>query len=148
MGIISFVSSVWSQILYGILAFIVLMFMVLIHELGHYTAGKIFKFKINEFSIGMGPKLFSKTKKNNEVISLRLLPLGGFCSFEGENENSDNSQAFNKQKPWKRLIVLFSGAFFNFLSAIIIAVIVFSCYGGTVAVVDSVYDYAASENQV
>ena len=98
--------------------------MVLIHELGHYVAGKILKFKINEFSIGFGKAIFSKTKKSGEKFSLRIFPLGGYCAFEGENEDgTDNPQAFNNQKPWKRLIVLFMGAFFNFLSAIIFSFI-------------------------
>lgn len=131
-----------------LLAFVILMFMVLIHETGHYTAGKILGFKINEFAVGMGPKIFSKTKKNGEVVSLRAFPLGGFCAFEGENEDgSENPMAFNSQKPWKRLIVLFSGAFFNFISAILIGIIAFGCYGDNVAVVKYVYDYAPQANQ-
>lgn len=118
------VSSILKYSGYILLAILVLLFMVLIHELGHYIAGKILKFKINEFSVGFGPKLLQKTKKNGEKISLRLLPLGGYCAFEGEDEDGNESpEAFNNQKPWKRLIVLFSGAFFNFLSAIIFSFI-------------------------
>ena len=109
---------------YILIAILVLLFMVLIHELGHYIAGKVLKFKINEFSVGFGPKIFQKKNKSGELISLRVFPLGGYCAFEGETEeNKDNPEAFNNQKPWKRLIVLFMGAFFNFLSAIIFAVI-------------------------
>lgn len=131
-----------------LLAFVILMIMVLIHETGHYTAGKLLGFKINEFAVGMGPKILSHTKKNGEVVSLRLLPLGGFCAFEGENEDgSDNPASFNNQKPWKRLIVLFCGAFFNFISAILIAVIAFGCFGDNVAVVQNVYDYAPQANR-
>lgn len=73
-----------TTVLYILLAIVILLIMVIIHEFGHYIAGKILKFKINEFSVGFGPKLFSKTKKNGEVFSLRLIPLGGFCAFEGE----------------------------------------------------------------
>lgn len=141
-------ASVAATVARVILAFVILMFMVLIHETGHYTAGKLLGFKINEFAVGMGPKILSRTKKNGEVVSLRLLPLGGFCAFEGENEDgSANPAAFNNQKPWKRLIVLFSGAFFNFISAILIAIIAFGCYGDNVAVVNKVYDYAPQSNQ-
>ncbi len=131
-----------------LLAFVILMIMVLIHETGHYTAGKLLKFKINEFSVGMGPKILSKKRKNGEVVSLRLLPLGGFCAFEEENEEGTSPESFNAQKPWKRLIVLVSGALFNFVSAIIICVILFSAYGETVAVVKKVYDYAPAQNQL
>jgi len=126
---LSFASTI-KYIGYIFIAILILLLMVLIHELGHYIAGKILKFKINEFSVGFGPKLFQKTKKNGEKISLRLLPLGGYCAFEGENEDgSDNPEAFNNQKPWKRLIVLFSGAFFNFISAIIFSFILLLCNG-------------------
>ena len=140
-------TSVIKTIGYVILAFVVLMVMVLIHETGHYTAGKLLGFQINEFSVGMGPKILSRKKKNGEVFSLRFFPLGGFCAFEGESDDTDNPKAFHKQKPWKRLIVLFSGAFFNFVSAILIAIIVFACYGETVVVVNNVYEYAPEANR-
>lgn len=140
-------ASVMKTVGYVLLAFVVLMVMVLIHETGHYTAGKILGFQINEFSVGMGPKLISKKRKNGEIFSLRLLPLGGYCAFEGENDDTDNPKAFHKQKPWKRLIVLFSGAFFNFISAILIAIIAFSCYGETVVVVNDIYEYAPQANR-
>ncbi len=130
-----------------ILALVVLMVMITIHELGHYSAGKLLKFKINEFAIGMGPKLFAKTNKNGEVFSVRALPLGGFCAFDGEDTDQDSPDAFNNQKPWKRLIVLFAGVFFNFITALVVGVIAFSCYGGTVAEVATVYGYAPSSNQ-
>lgn len=141
-------SSVMNTIGRVLLAFVILMIMVLIHETGHYTAGKLLKFKINEFAVGMGPKILSKTKKNGEVVSLRLLPLGGFCAFEGENDDNPSPETFNAQKPWKRLIVLVSGALFNFISAILICVILFSAYGETVAVINKVYDYAPAQNQL
>lgn len=80
-------------ILYIIIALLILLLMILIHEFGHYIVGKILKFKINEFSIGFGPKIFSKTnKKTGEIFSLRLLPLGGFCAFDGEDSVDDDSK--------------------------------------------------------
>lgn len=115
--------------LYILLALIILLLMITIHEFGHYTAGKLLGFKINEFSIGFGKALFSKTKKNGEVFSIRVVPLGGYCAFEGEDEESENPDSFMKQKAWKRLIVLFSGAFFNFLSAIIFSIILLCSVG-------------------
>ncbi len=131
--------TVFKYIGYILLAIVVLLLMVLIHELGHYTAGKILKFKINEFSVGFGPKILQKKKKNGEVISLRAFPLGGYCAFEGEDEtNPNNPLAFNNQPPWKRLIVLFSGAFFNFLSAIIFSFILLTCVGYDLVQVNNV----------
>ena len=118
------VASILKYSGYILIAIVVLLFMVLIHELGHYVAGKVLKFKINEFSVGFGPKIFQRKRKNGELFSLRAIPLGGYCAFEGETEdNKENPQAFHNQKPWKRLIVLFAGAFFNFISGIIFSFI-------------------------
>ncbi len=112
------------NVLYIILALVVLMVLITVHETGHYIAGKIFGFKINEFAIGFGPKIYKHVnKKTGEVFSIRALPLGGFCAFEGEDEENPSPGAFNNQKPWKRLIVLVSGVMFNFIFGIITAAI-------------------------
>ena len=133
------VTSIFSYVGYIFIAILVLLLMVLIHELGHYVAGKILKFKINEFSVGFGPKIFQKTKKNGEKVSLRVFPLGGYCAFEGEDEEGNSSvDAFNNQKPWKRLIVLFSGAFFNLLSGILFSFILLVSCGYDYVQVDKV----------
>ncbi|MFQ6724518.1 MAG: M50 family metallopeptidase [Clostridia bacterium] len=122
------IGSAISFIWYILVAILALLVMVMIHEFGHYIAGKMLGFKINEFSVGFGPKIFQKKKKNGELFSLRTIPLGGYCAFDGEDENSNSPTAFNNQKPWKRLIVLFMGAFFNFLSAIIFSyILLVSC---------------------
>ena len=124
LSIGSAVSFIW----YILVAILALLLMVMIHEFGHYIAGKVLGFKINEFSVGFGPKIFQKKKKNGEVFSLRTIPLGGYCAFDGEDEKSNSPTAFNNQKAWKRLIVLFSGALFNFLSAIIFSyILLVSC---------------------
>lgn len=141
-------AEVFTYIGYVIVALLALMAMIVIHELGHYTAGKLLGFKIDEFSIGFGPAIFKrKNKKTGEVFALRPFPVGGFCAFHGEDADGalldeegnpvidskgnvvKDPDAFNNQKPWKRLIVLFSGAFMNFLSAIVIITIYFSAYG-------------------
>lgn len=116
-------------VLYIVLAIVVLLMMVTIHEFGHYTAGKMLGFKINEFSIGFGPALLKKKKKNGELFSIRAVPLGGYCAFDGEDTQSESETSFMKQKPWKRLIVLFFGGFFNILSAIIFSVILLVSVG-------------------
>ena len=127
-------------VLYILLALLVLLMMVTIHEFGHYVAGKILGFKINEFAIGFGPSLYSHKCKSGEIFSIRLFPLGGYCAFEGEEGGSDNKGkgAFLKQKPWKRLIVLFNGAFFNFISAIIFCFIMLVSVGYDIPKVYSV----------
>ena len=123
------IGSALSRISYIFLAILVLLLMITIHELGHYTAGKILKFKINEFSIGFGKALFTKKKKNGELFAIRLIPLGGYCAFEGEDTENESADSFNAQAPWKRLIVLFCGAFFNFISAVIFSVITLCVLG-------------------
>lgn len=115
-------SEIFSNIFYIIIALLVFALLIFVHELGHYTFGKIFKFKINEFSIGFGKEIWKKTRKNGEVFAIRMIPLGGYCAFEGEDETTDNPDSFNKKVWWQRLIVLFGGAFFNFLAAVIAAV--------------------------
>ena len=127
--LLSSFTSVLSTIGYVILAILVLMFMITIHEFGHYIAGKKLGFKINEFSIGFGKSIFSKTLKSGEKFSIRLIPLGGYCAFDGEDASSTDPNAFNNKHPFKRLVVLFMGAFFNFLSAIIFSFILLVGFG-------------------
>lgn len=159
------VGEVFTYIGYVLLALLALMAMIVVHELGHYTAGKLLGFKIDEFAIGFGPKIFKKkNKKTGELFSIRPFPIGGFCAFHGEdadgalldeqgNQIKDangnivkDPDAFNNQKAWKRLVVLFSGAFMNFLSAIIIITIYFSAYGQPLPYVVGTYDGAAYDN--
>jgi len=121
-----------------IIAILILLIMITVHEFGHYVAGKIFKFKINEFAIGMGPAIFKRTRKNGEIFSIRVFPLGGYCAFEGEDENNDNPNAFNNKKPWQRIIVLIAGALMNFLLALLVIVVMFSCYGKSVYKVEEI----------
>lgn len=107
---------------YILLAIAILLVMVLIHEFGHYIAGKILKFKITEFSVGFGFPIFSHTsKKTGEKFSFRIFPLGGYCAFYGEDDEKESTdeKAFNNQKPWKRIIVFVAGVTANFLTAII-----------------------------
>lgn len=138
-------------IFYILLAVFILLLMVLVHELGHYTAGKIFKFKIDEFSVGFGPKITQRKNKSGELISIRAVPLGGYCAFEGEesedacievvkgNEITGKASGFNSKPPWMRIIVLFAGPLFNILSAIIFAFIYILAIGYALPVVSNVY---------
>ena len=115
-----------------LLAVVILLAMVTIHEFGHYIVGKIFKFKINEFAIGMGPAIFKrKNKTTGEIFSIRILPLGGYCAFEGEDDDVDSPNAFNNKKPWQRIIVLVAGATMNFLLGMLILMISVGAYGQT-----------------
>lgn len=138
----------WNNIIYIILAIAFLMVLIMVHELGHYTAGKILKFKINEFSIGFGPAIFSKTKANGEKFSIRAIPLGGYCAFEGEDEEKETEGAFNKQKPWKRLIVQSAGVIFNFLFGLVMSVVYLCMANYSLPKVISVADYNSNQFMV
>jgi len=84
--------QVLMVILHVLLALVVLLLMVTIHELGHYIAGKVLKFKINEFAVGLGPKILQKKLKSGEKFSLRAIPLGGYCAFEDEDGTGEESK--------------------------------------------------------
>ncbi|MCL2861182.1 MAG: site-2 protease family protein [Firmicutes bacterium] len=87
---------------YILLAITILLAMIAIHELGHYLVGKIFKFKINEFAIGMGPALLRKRMKSGEYFSIRILPLGGYCAFyDGEEEDEKKNQGDGGADPFE-----------------------------------------------
>ncbi len=95
---------------YIILSILILLLMVLIHEFGHYTAAKILGFTVDEFSVGFGPKLLSRRRKNGERFSLRLLPLGGYCAFYGESDDDEpksdkktNTENFAEKKDGEKL---------------------------------------------
>lgn len=104
--------NVWS-IIYAIL---ILSGMILVHELGHYLFARIFDVHILEFSIGMGPKLLSRTsKKTGIVYSIRAFPIGGFVSMEGEDDAGESDRALNRKPVWQRMIITAAGAVMNLL---------------------------------
>ena len=121
-------------ILYILIAVLAFGFLIFIHELGHFMFAKKFGVAITEFSIGMGPKIFSKTGKDGVEYTLRAFPLGGFVAMEGEDEESDNPNAFNKKNAWQRFIIVLAGAVMNLIVGIIIMTILVSThplYGST-----------------
>lgn len=112
-----------------IAALALLSLLVMIHELGHYLAGRALGFSILEFSIGMGPKLLKKKDKHGTEFSLRAFPIGGMCRFEGEDENVVNEKSFNAQKVWKRIVVVIAGPLTNLVFAILLAFVTLSAFG-------------------
>ena len=105
-------------------AIFVLGFLIFVHELGHFIFARIFKVKIYEFSLGMGPRLvWYDSKKTGIKYSLAMLPLGGFVSMAGENDESDDPNSFDKKPAWQRLIVSLAGPVTNLLVGLIMMVI-------------------------
>ncbi len=96
--------------------------LIIIHEFGHFIVAKLNGVKVNEFAVGFGPKLF-KFQKGETLYSFNLIPLGGYCAMEGEDEESDNERAFCNKKPWRRFIIVAAGAFFNLLLGVILVAV-------------------------
>jgi len=118
---LNFLTIIGVVLVFGLLIFI--------HELGHFLTARLFKVGVNEFSLGMGPALFSKTSKKSGIkYSLRLLPIGGYVSMVGEDRleaQDDASVALCKKPAWQRFIVMAAGATMNLvLGFIIMAVMV------------------------
>ncbi len=104
-----------------ILALLIFGFLIFIHELGHYLAARAFKVSIREFAIGMGPKIFRRiSKKTGIAYSLRLLPIGGYVSMEGEDAQSEDENAFSKKPVWQRIIITVAGAAMNILIGVLV----------------------------
>ena len=109
------------SVLFAILLF---SFLIFIHELGHFAAAKLSGVQVNEFSMFMGPVLWKK-QIGETLYSIRLIPIGGFCAMEGEDEDTENPRSFQKADWWKRLIILLAGAVMNFLVGVVLMFIVY-----------------------
>ncbi len=118
IGFLSVLASKWTILL----AIVFFGIIIMVHEAGHFTFAKIFGVKVNEFSLGMGPTLIKK-KKGETQYSWRLLPIGGFVSMEGEDEDSTDERAFNNKPCWQRIVIVVAGALVNIILGLIIIAI-------------------------
>ena len=119
--------------LYIIVAILIFGVLVATHELGHFATAKLLGVKVNEFAIGMGPVIWQSRKNTEEpregegtVYSLRLLPIGGFCALEGDDEDSADPRSFGKAAWWKKIIILCAGAFMNFITGVVINAVLYA----------------------
>ena len=94
-------------------------FLILIHECGHFLFARLCKVRVNEFAIGFGPTIWKKQGKQTKY-ALRLIPLGGFVSMEGEEERSDTEGSFSKAPIWKRIIIVIAGGLVNIIFGLIV----------------------------
>jgi regulator of sigma E protease len=116
-----------QMILYILIAIFMFGALIFVHELGHFLTARLFHVTIYEFALGMGPKLISKkSAKSGTAYSLRLLPIGGFVSMAGEDEESDDEGALNKKPVWQRLIITAAGSFMNLLVGFLVMLILVS----------------------
>lgn len=111
-----------------IMALLMFGFLVFFHELGHFLLAKKNGIRVNEFAIGMGPKLAS-FKRGDTIYCIKILPLGGSCMMAGEDEASDDINAFNNKSVWARMSVVLAGPVFNFILAFVMAVVVIGTVG-------------------
>ncbi len=112
-----------------IIALIIFGILVLIHEFGHFIVAKKCGVVVNEFSVGMGPRLLSRVAKSGTRYSLKALPLGGSCAMLGEDEDNMEEGSFNSKNVWQRMAIVFAGPFFNFILAFILSIIVIGFAG-------------------
>lgn len=107
-----------------VVAIIVFGVIIIVHELGHFLVAKACGVHVNEFAIGMGPTLLKWQPKNSETkYALRLLPIGGFVSMEGEDSQSEDDRAFFRKPVWQRLLVIVAGALMNIVLGFLVIVI-------------------------
>ncbi len=140
--------ALWGKAWPILVAILFFGLIIIFHELGHFLFAKLFKVQVNEFSIGMGPALI-KFKKGETKYSLRLLPIGGYVSMEGEDTESESDRAFYKQKAWKRFIVIAAGGVVNLLMGVIVVAIMLATSGeliGTPQVHSFEKDSLAAQN--
>ena len=112
-------------IVYILAAILIFGVLIAVHELGHFLAAKLCGVRVNEFSIGMGPLIWHKETEETQY-SLRLLPIGGFCAMEGEDEDSGDERSLGRQGFWKKVVIFAAGSFMNFLAGFLIILAVYS----------------------
>lgn len=120
------------NILYWVLAILMFGILVMLHELGHFTAARLTGVTVKEFAIGFGPKLVSRVAKKSGIrYSIRVLPFGGYCRFIGEDEDGemDRPDAYAKAKIWKRATISLAGPAMNLLAAVLALFLLYFAVG-------------------
>ena len=117
--------------MYIILAILIFGVLIATHEFGHFAAAKLSGVKVNEFAIGMGPAIF-KRQKGETLYSLRILPVGGYCAMEGEDEENDDPRSFQKVSLLRQFAILAAGAGMNFVTGLLLIAILYAGSAGFV----------------
>ena len=110
---------------YILLAILIFGFLIFIHEFGHFLTAKLCGVRVNEFAINMGPRLFG-WKRGETQYSFRLIPIGGYCAMEGEDQDTGDPRCFVNAAWWKKLIILCAGSFTNLLTGFVVMAILFA----------------------
>lgn len=107
----------------AIVTIVMFLVMVSLHEFGHFIVGRLLGFHILEYSIGFGPAIL-RSKKTKTQYSLRVIPFGGYCKFDGEDGESEHPGAFHKQAVWKRMLVVVAGGISNIILGFVLFMII------------------------
>lgn len=129
------------SLVYILLAVLMLCFLILIHEAGHFAASRLMKIPVREFSIGFGPVIYQKKSKKSETLfSIRWIPAGGYCMYYGEDDPKsgqkfakDDPRLLSNQNVWKRLFAVLMGPVMNFVLAFVVCVVFVICSSGIVS---------------
>ena len=117
------ISEIWGAFWPYLTAVLLFLILIVIHEFGHFIAAKLLGVKVNEFAVGFGPRLFGFQGKETKY-SFNLVPLGGYCAMEGEDEESGDSRAFCNKSAWRRFLIVVMGAVFNLVFGLILVAII------------------------
>lgn len=115
--------TLWNNVWPYLVAILLFLVLIIIHEFGHFIAAKLLGVRVNEFAVGFGPRLFSK-KWGETNYAFNLIPLGGYCAMEGEDEDSADNKAFCNKAAWRRFLIVVMGAVFNLLLGVVIVAII------------------------
>jgi regulator of sigma E protease len=119
------IATLWSKAWPILFALLFFGLVITLHEVGHFIFAKLFKVKVNQFAIGMGPAIIKK-KIGETLYAVRLLPMGGYVNMEGEDEDSNDDKAFGKKPIWQRFIIVSAGAIFNLITGLVIVAVMLS----------------------
>lgn len=113
------------KLVFALAAILIFGVLIAVHELGHFLAAKLCVVRVNEFSIGMGPALWCR-ERGETLYSLRAFPIGGYCAMEGEDEDTGDDKCFSRQGFWKKFFILVAGAGMNFITGVVILLVLYS----------------------
>ncbi|WP_291633030.1 RIP metalloprotease RseP [Clostridium sp.] len=136
-------SSIITNIPYYIMAILAFSLLIIIHELGHFMLAKLNGVKVHEFSLGMGPKLFSIKGKETEYL-IKAFPVGGYVKMEGEDEGSNDPRAFNNKTAVQKLSIVSAGAIMNIILAVVLFAIIGAASGKIVPVIGEIVPSGAA----
>lgn len=112
-----------------VVAILVFMIIIVVHEWGHFIAARSCDVYVEEFAIGMGPKLLGRKSKKGTLYAWRLFPIGGFCRMRGEEEAVDEEGSFSKATVGRRMIIVAAGPLMNFVLALVLMMVLTCSYG-------------------